>query len=101
MKGSPTDEKGKDNGSYKQKEKLALFDSLLDCTGIRTLICQVWNGLAAQVSRNLSNIFLIISCHIIIINGVEQPLSMKAQQMKKASTRAAIRKLTLYYSLLI
>ena len=24
MKGSPTDEKGKDNGSYKQKEKLAL-----------------------------------------------------------------------------
>ena len=57
MKGSPTDEKGKDNGSYKQKEKLALFDSLLDCAGITALICQVWAGLAVQVSRNFANIF--------------------------------------------
>ena len=45
MKGSPTDEKGKDNGSYKQKEKLALFDS---CAGITALICQVWNGLVGH-----------------------------------------------------
>ena len=59
MKGSPTDEKGKDNGSYKQKEKLALFDSLLDCAGITALICLVWNGLAVQVSRSFANIFLI------------------------------------------
>ena len=55
MKGSPTDEKGKNNGSYKQKEKLALFDSLLDCAGITKLSCQVWNGLAVQVSRNFAN----------------------------------------------
>ena len=60
MKGSPTDEKGKNNGSYKQKETLALFDSLLDCAGITALICQVWNGLAEQVSRNFANIFLIL-----------------------------------------
>ena len=41
MKWSPTDEKGKDNGSCKQKEKLALFDSLLDCAGKKALISQV------------------------------------------------------------
>ena len=63
MKGSPTDEKGKDNGSYKQKEKLALFDCLLDCAGITALNCQVWAGLAVQFRRNFAKKILIISSH--------------------------------------
>ena len=47
--------KARTTAAVNKKEKLALFDSLLDCAGITALICQVWNGLVVQVSRNFVN----------------------------------------------